>query len=65
MWSANIPVSVHLDHCQNVDLVRQAADMPFDSIMVNMPYYGKAEILRLTRELIEYCHARGVASLDA
>ncbi|EQB58994.1 fructose-bisphosphate aldolase class-II [Colletotrichum gloeosporioides Cg-14] len=62
--SASVPVSLHLDHCQTPELVRQAADIPdgFDSIMVDMSHYEKEENLALTRELVDYCHARGIAT---
>ncbi|PBP18907.1 fructose-bisphosphate aldolase [Diplocarpon rosae] len=60
--SARVPVSLHLDHCQDVALVRYAAMLPFDSIMVDMSHYEKAENLRLTRELTAYCHERGIAT---
>lgn len=60
--SASVPVSLHLDHCQDVDLVRTAANLPFDSIMVDMSHHEKAENLRLTRELTAYCHERGIAT---
>lgn len=43
--------------------MRLAADtLPFDSIMVDMSHYEKAENLWRTRELVEYCHARGIAT---
>ncbi|KAF6836546.1 fructose-bisphosphate aldolase [Colletotrichum plurivorum] len=62
--SASVPVSLHLDHCQTPELVRQAADIPdgFDSIMVDMSHYEKEENLALTRELVNYCHERGIAT---
>lgn len=63
---ASVPVSLHLDHAQSPDLVRRAADIPapynFDSIMCDMSHYEKEENLKLTRELSDYCHARGIAS---
>ncbi|KAI0014538.1 ketose-bisphosphate aldolase [Xylariomycetidae sp. FL0641] len=63
---ATVPVSVHLDHAQTPELVRRAADMAgddgFDSIMCDMSHYDKAENLALTRELVAYCHARGIAA---
>jgi len=61
---ASVPVSLHLDHCQTPELVRRAADIPdgFDSIMCDMSHYDKDENLRLTKELVEYCHARGIAA---
>ncbi|KAL2262966.1 hypothetical protein VTK26DRAFT_8823 [Humicola hyalothermophila] len=62
--SASVPVSLHLDHCQTPELVRRAADIPdgFDSIMCDMSHYDKEENLRLTAELVKYCHERGIAA---
>ncbi|KAK8116400.1 ketose-bisphosphate aldolase [Apiospora kogelbergensis] len=62
--TAKVPVSLHLDHAQTPELVRRAADIPdaFDSIMCDMSHYEKEENLALTRELVEYCHERGIAA---
>ncbi|KAL2127136.1 hypothetical protein VTI74DRAFT_11267 [Chaetomium olivicolor] len=62
--SASVPVSLHLDHCQTPELVRRAADIEdgFDSIMCDMSHYEREENLRLTRELVAYCHERGIAA---
>jgi fructose-bisphosphate aldolase class II len=59
---ATVPIAIHLDHCQDEALVRLAADtLPFDSIMVDMSHHEKAENLAKTKELVAYCHARGIA----
>jgi fructose-bisphosphate aldolase, class II len=60
--SAKVPLSLHLDHCLEYDLVQYAASLPFDSIMVDMSHYEKDENLRLTKELTDYCHERGIAT---
>ena len=61
--NASVPVTVHMDHAQTPEIIRRAADLGgFDSIMVDMSHYEKAENLALTRELVEYCHARGIAT---
>ncbi|TPX17106.1 uncharacterized protein E0L32_003224 [Thyridium curvatum] len=62
--AASVPVSLHLDHAQTPELVRRAADIPqgFDSIMCDMSHYEKEENLRLTTELVNYCHERGIAT---
>ncbi|KAI0134790.1 ketose-bisphosphate aldolase [Xylariales sp. AK1849] len=62
--SASVPVSLHLDHAQTPELVRRAADIPdgFDSIMCDMSHYEKEENLKLTGELVQYCHERGIAA---
>ena len=52
-----------MDHAQTPEVVRQAADLgTFDSIMVDMSHFEKEENLRLTKELTEYCHERGIAT---
>ncbi|KAK3676261.1 hypothetical protein LTR78_004011 [Recurvomyces mirabilis] len=59
--NAKVPVAVHMDHCQSPDMVKRAADLGgFDGIMVDMSHYEKEENLQLTKELTEYCHARGI-----
>ncbi|KAF9894769.1 hypothetical protein FE257_006659 [Aspergillus nanangensis] len=61
--NASVPVTVHMDHAQSPEMIRRAADLGgFDSIMVDMSHYEKAENLALTRELVAYCHARGIAT---
>ena len=59
---ASVPISLHLDHCLDIELVKYAASLPFDSIMVDMSHYEKDENLRLTKELTQYCHERGIAT---
>lgn len=54
---------MHVDHAQDPQSIREAADMGFfDSIMVDMSHYEKDENLRLTKELTAYCHERGIAT---
>jgi fructose-bisphosphate aldolase class II len=60
--ASRVPMSLHLDHCLEYELVKYAASLPFDSIMVDMSHYEKEENLRLTKELTEYCHERGIAT---
>ena len=62
--SATVPITVHLDHAQTPEIIRQAANLTpgFDSIMIDMSHYEKAENLALTRELVAYCNERGIAT---
>lgn len=60
---AKVPVTLHMDHAQDPEIIKRAADMGgFDSIMVDMSHYERAENLRLTKELTAYCHERGIAT---
>ncbi|KAK2735839.1 hypothetical protein FQN55_001946 [Onygenales sp. PD_40] len=62
--NASVPVTVHMDHAQTPEIIRKAADMvpTFDSIMVDMSHYEKAENLAKTAELVRYCNERGIAT---
>ncbi|KAG9497507.1 hypothetical protein J7337_010368 [Fusarium musae] len=61
--NASVPIAIHLDHAQDEAIIRHAADsLPFDSIMVDMSHYEMEENLAKTKELVEYCHARGIAT---
>lgn len=60
--AATVPIALHLDHCLDIELVKYAASLPFDSIMVDMSHHEKEENLRLTKELTAYCHERGIAT---
>jgi len=61
--SASVPMSLHLDHAQSEAAIHRAADTgKFDSIMVDMSHYEKAENLARTTELVRYCHDRGIAT---
>jgi fructose-bisphosphate aldolase class II len=59
--NAKVPVALHLDHEQDEDMVKYAASLPFDSIMVDMSHYDLEENLKKTKELTHYCHELGIA----
>lgn len=61
--SASVPLTLHMDHAQDPDVIRRAADTgKFDSIMVDMSHYEKEENLSKTKELVKHCHDRGIAT---
>ena len=61
--TASVPITVHLDHAQSPSAIHEAADTGcYDSVMVDMSHHEKEENLRLTRELTEYCHERGIVT---
>lgn len=66
---AEVPVTVHLDHAQDADVIKLAASLQaadgtpaFDSIMVDMSHFEKEENLARTKDLVAHCHARGIAT---
>ncbi|KAF5026969.1 hypothetical protein F66182_999 [Fusarium sp. NRRL 66182] len=60
---ATVPISLHLDHAQEEDIIKLAADeLPFDSIMVDMSHYEREENLARTAKWVRYCNHRKMAT---
>lgn len=57
---ASVPAVVHLDHADDVDLVHEAVRAGVHSVMFDASKLPYAENVRLTREVVEHAHARGV-----
>ncbi|KAK6085981.1 fructose-bisphosphate [Seiridium cupressi] len=60
---ASVPVAIHLDHAQDEKLIQHAAaNLPFDSIMVDMSHYEMEENLSKTRELVAFCNEHKITT---
>lgn len=59
--SAAVPVSVHLDHAEDTDLINQALELGFDSVMYDGSRLDDAQNRETTAEVTTRCHAAGVA----
>ncbi|MGW2705557.1 class II fructose-bisphosphate aldolase [Streptomyces sp. NPDC001340] len=57
---ADIPVALHLDHVQSDDLLRQAPDAGFSSVMYDAARLSYAENLAATRAAADWAHAQGL-----
>jgi ketose-bisphosphate aldolase len=62
--SAPIPIALHLDHCRVVDYCKQCADAGYTSIMIDASRDSFEENVRQTKEVCDYCHARGEISVE-
>ena len=58
---ASVPVAVHYDHGLTVERCKEAIEIGFSSIMFDGSANEESENLRVTREMVEYAHARGVS----
>jgi len=56
-----VPVVLHLDHADNLDLVKAALDNGFTSVMVDGSKRPLAENIRFTRAAVELAHPLGVS----
>ncbi|WP_406213416.1 class II fructose-bisphosphate aldolase [Streptomyces canus] len=57
---AAVPVALHLDHVQSDDLLRQAADAGFGSVMYDAAHRPYAENLAATRAAADWAHSQGL-----
>ncbi|MEU6350473.1 class II fructose-bisphosphate aldolase [Streptomyces sp. NPDC047072] len=57
---AAVPVALHLDHVQSDDLLRQAADAGFSSVMYDAARLPYAENLATTRAAADWAHSQGL-----
>ncbi|MEV0224324.1 class II fructose-bisphosphate aldolase [Streptomyces sp. NPDC050704] len=57
---ASVPVALHLDHVQSDDLLRQAPDAGFSSVMYDAARLPYAENLAATRAAADWAHAQGL-----
>jgi fructose-bisphosphate aldolase, class II len=58
---AGSTVLVHLDHFDDLDLVRQGVAMGVDSVMFDASVRPYDQNVRLTRIVADFCHQHGVA----
>lgn len=57
---AAVPVALHLDHVQSDDLLRQAPEAGFSSVMYDAARLPYAENLAATRAAADWAHAQGL-----
>jgi fructose-bisphosphate aldolase class II len=58
--SAAVPVALHLDHVEDLDLLHRAADAGFSSVMVDCGRLPHDENTATTREAAVWAHAAGL-----
>ncbi len=57
----DIPIVVHLDHGDSVELCKEVIDAGFTSVMIDGSHLPFEENVRITKEVVDYAHPRGVA----
>ncbi len=49
-----VPVAIHLDHGQSVEMCKKCIDAGFTSVMIDASHYPLEENIRLTKEVVDY-----------
>lgn len=57
----NVPIILHLDHGQDIRIVKQAIDLGFPSVMIDGSMYDFHTNVEITKEIVEYAKPKNVA----
>lgn len=57
---SGLDIVLHLDHGEDLDIVKKCIDDGFTSVMIDASHHPFEENIRITKEVVEYAHARGV-----
>lgn len=58
---AKVPVCLHLDHTYEMDIVKQAVDSGFTSVMFDGSQLSISENIASIRDIVSYAHPKGVS----
>lgn len=59
-YTSEIPVGIHLDHGHSSEAIKRAINIGFTSVMYDGSRKKYEDNLVTTKEIIEFCHERGV-----
>ena len=56
----DLPLALHLDHGENFEICKSCIDGGFSSVMIDGSKYRFEDNIALTKQVVDYAHARGV-----
>jgi tagatose 1,6-diphosphate aldolase GatY/KbaY len=62
--AAPVPVCLHLDHCTDAAYAKRCAELGYTNVMYDGSKLDFDENVRITREVVEYCHALGDITVE-
>lgn len=60
-YNITVPVAIHLDHGSSFEKCKAAIDAGFTSVMIDASHHPFEENVKLTTEVVEYAHPKGVS----
>ena len=60
-YNITVPVAIHLDHGSSFESCKAAIDAGFTSVMIDASHHSFEENVKITKEVVEYAHAKGVS----
>ena len=56
----DLPIALHLDHGESFEICKSCIDGGFSSVMIDGSKYSFEDNIALTKQVVDYAHARGV-----
>src|SRR3989338_2174386 len=56
----SLPIVIHLDHAQDISLIKLAIDLGFTSVMIDASEYPFEKNLKITQEVVRLAHRHQV-----
>lgn len=56
-----VPTTLHLDHTKDFDVIREAIEAGFESVMIDASEHEFDVNVEITKKVVEYAHARNVS----
>jgi len=60
-YKITVPVAIHLDHGSSFEKCKEAVDAGFTSVMIDASHHPFEENVKITSQVVEYAHAKGVS----
>jgi len=57
----NIPISLHLDHCSDINILKKCIESGYKSVMIDASLKPYEENLMITKEVVEFAHTYNVS----
>ena len=61
---ASVPVCLHLDHCTDAEYCKHCAELGYTNVMFDGSKLDFDENVRVTREVVEFCHGLGDVTVE-
>ncbi len=58
---SRVPIALHLDHGKDLKIIKQAVDLGYSSVMFDGSHLPFEENIRLTKQVVQLAHRRGVS----
>ncbi len=59
--TTTVPIALHLDHGADFEICKACVDGGFSSVMIDGSRFPLEENIKLTKQVVDYAHARGVS----